>query len=112
MTRSRAEGILKTQGQKVREAIFLYRVTDVVAPGICVRCTTILEEFVHGSIFDTGGKSTQLISIQHEPFHYVYMGVMMSGMIPENGRMGERGWIGICHQEPDLADRVKVEERA
>ena len=34
----------------------------------------------------------------------------MSGMIPENGRMGERGLIGICHQEPELTDRVEVEE--
>lgn len=47
---------------------------------------------VDGFIFDTGGKkSTQLISIRNGHFRYVYMGgVMMSGMIPENGGKGER----------------------
>lgn len=56
-----------------------------------MHCTTILEGSADGFIFDTGGKSTQLISIRNGHFRYVYMGgVMMSGMIPENGGKWER----------------------
>lgn len=65
---------MESQGHKVREAIFLYRVTEIAAPGICVHCTTILEGTVHGFIFDIDGKSTQLIPIRSGHFHYVYMG--------------------------------------
>ena len=81
-------------GAKVREAIFLYGVRGIVAPGICMHCATILEGSVDVFIFDIGGNSTQLISTRNGHFHYVYMGVMMSGMIPERGMgkgKGERG---------------------
>jgi hypothetical protein len=39
-----------------------------------VHCTTILERSVDGFIFDTGGKSTQLIIRLNGPFHCVYTG--------------------------------------
>lgn len=46
---------------------------------------------VDGFVFDIDGKSTQLISTRNGHFHYVYMGVMMSGMIPEGGRGKGKG---------------------
>lgn len=84
------KGIWK-YGQKVWEAIFLFGVTEIAAPGICVHCTTILEGSVDVFIFDIDGKSTLLISIQNGHFRYVYMGVMMSGMIPEREGKGQNG---------------------
>lgn len=78
------------RGQKVREAIFIYRV-GIFGPVICVHCTTILERTADGFIFDIDGKSTQLISIRNGHFiMFIWeVGVLMSGMIPE--WEGERG---------------------
>lgn len=82
---------MEAQGGNFREAIFLYRVTETVASGICVHCTTILERSVDGFIFDIGGKSTQLITRLNGPFHCVYMGGSYDERHDTREGEGERG---------------------